>query len=100
MMFLITKSRQRRDIRAARAPLFRFSDEADDMSRLTIPSSAALFTCCTRFKAAFFRVGEALEYGIVGINTGIISSGNSQRLSVLRHLGLGVKVPNTASKII
>ncbi|WP_284146535.1 aldehyde dehydrogenase family protein [Escherichia coli] len=46
-----------------------------------------------------FRVGEALEYGIVGINTGIISN---EVAPFRRHQSLGsgsVKVRSMASKI-
>ncbi|WP_207884116.1 NADP-dependent succinate-semialdehyde dehydrogenase [Pseudomonas sp. 30_B] len=56
------------------APLFRFKDEADviAMSNDTEYGLAAYFYA--RDLARVFRVGEALEYGIVGINTGIISN--------------------------
>jgi succinate-semialdehyde dehydrogenase / glutarate-semialdehyde dehydrogenase len=56
------------------APLFRFSDE-DEAIRIanhTQYGLAAYFY--TRDLARSWRVGEALEYGIVGINTGIIST--------------------------
>jgi succinate-semialdehyde dehydrogenase/glutarate-semialdehyde dehydrogenase len=56
------------------APLFRFKDEADviAMSNDTEFGLAAYFYA--RDLGRVFRVGEALEYGIVGINTGIISN--------------------------
>ncbi|ANI16512.1 succinate-semialdehyde dehydrogenase I [Pseudomonas citronellolis] len=56
------------------APLFRFKDEAEviAMSNDTEFGLAAYFYA--RDLGRVFRVGEALEYGIVGINTGIISN--------------------------
>ncbi|WP_312133660.1 aldehyde dehydrogenase family protein, partial [Leclercia sp.] len=56
------------------APLFRFKDEADviHMANDTEFGLAAYFYA--RDLSRVFRVGEALEYGIVGINTGIISN--------------------------
>ncbi|MGH8148507.1 MAG: NAD-dependent succinate-semialdehyde dehydrogenase [Steroidobacteraceae bacterium] len=56
------------------APLFRFDAERDAvrMSNDTEYGLAAYFY--TRDLARAWRVGEALEYGIVGINTGLIST--------------------------
>ncbi|MDZ3995211.1 NADP-dependent succinate-semialdehyde dehydrogenase [Pseudomonas sp. Teo4] len=56
------------------APLFRFKDEDEviAMSNDTEYGLAAYFYA--RDMSRVFRVGEALEYGIVGINTGIISN--------------------------
>ena len=56
------------------APLFRFETEAEAvrMANDTEFGLAAYFY--TRDIARSWRVGEALEYGIVGINTGIIST--------------------------
>ena len=56
------------------APVFRFKDEADviAMSNDTEFGLASYFYA--RDLGRVFRVGEALEYGIVGINTGIISN--------------------------
>jgi succinate-semialdehyde dehydrogenase / glutarate-semialdehyde dehydrogenase len=56
------------------APLFRFDTETDAvrMSNDTEYGLAAYFY--TRDLARSWRVGEALEYGIVGINTGLIST--------------------------
>ncbi|MEL7941044.1 NADP-dependent succinate-semialdehyde dehydrogenase [Pseudomonas delhiensis] len=56
------------------APLFRFRDEAEviELSNDTEYGLAAYFYA--RDLGRVFRVGEALEYGIVGINTGIISN--------------------------
>jgi len=56
------------------APLFRFETEADAirMANDTEFGLAAYFY--TRDLARSWRVAEALEYGIVGLNTGIIST--------------------------
>jgi succinate-semialdehyde dehydrogenase/glutarate-semialdehyde dehydrogenase len=56
------------------APLFRFSTEAEaiEMANDTEFGLAAYFY--TRDVGRVFRVAEALEYGIVGINEGIIST--------------------------
>jgi succinate-semialdehyde dehydrogenase/glutarate-semialdehyde dehydrogenase len=56
------------------APLFRFSndDQAIKMANDTEFGLAAYFYA--RDMGRIWRIGEALEYGIVGINTGIIST--------------------------
>jgi succinate-semialdehyde dehydrogenase/glutarate-semialdehyde dehydrogenase len=56
------------------APLFRFSTEAEaiEMANDTEFGLASYFY--TRDVGRVFRVAEALEYGIVGINEGIIST--------------------------
>ncbi|KAG4080978.1 hypothetical protein HA402_010149 [Bradysia odoriphaga] len=56
------------------APLFRFDSEAQvvEMANNTIFGLAAYFF--TKDYARIWRVSEALEYGIVGINTGLISN--------------------------
>ncbi|MEB2400235.1 MAG: NAD-dependent succinate-semialdehyde dehydrogenase [Alcaligenaceae bacterium] len=56
------------------APIFRFKDEQEvlAMANDTIFGLAAYFY--TRDYARIWRVSEGLEYGIVGINTGIISN--------------------------
>ncbi|MCJ7598084.1 MAG: NAD-dependent succinate-semialdehyde dehydrogenase [Methyloceanibacter sp.] len=56
------------------APLFRFRDEKEavDIANGTPFGLAAYFY--TRDLARAWRVAEALEYGIVGVNEGIISS--------------------------
>ncbi len=56
------------------APLFRFGceEEAIEMANATEYGLAAYFY--SRDVARCFRVGEALEYGMVGINTGLISN--------------------------
>jgi succinate-semialdehyde dehydrogenase/glutarate-semialdehyde dehydrogenase len=56
------------------APLFRFRDEAEaiEMANDTEFGLAAYFY--TRDVGRVFRVADALEYGIIGINEGIIST--------------------------
>ena len=56
------------------APLFRFKDEAEAIriANDTEFGLAAYFYASSMNRV--WRVGEALEYGIVGINTGIIST--------------------------
>jgi succinate-semialdehyde dehydrogenase/glutarate-semialdehyde dehydrogenase len=55
------------------APVFRFSSEAQaSMANDTEFGLAAYFY--TRDIARCLRVGEALEYGMIGINTGLISN--------------------------
>jgi len=56
------------------APVFRFKDEADviTMSNDTEFGLASYFYA--RDLGRVFRVAEALEYGMVGINTGLISN--------------------------
>ncbi|CAO3363499.1 NAD-dependent succinate-semialdehyde dehydrogenase [Azospirillum palustre] len=56
------------------APLIRFIDEAEAV-RLANDSDYGLAAYLfTRDHARVWRVGEALEYGMVGINTGLIST--------------------------
>lgn len=56
------------------APLFRFTHEAEAiaMANATEYGLAAYFY--SRDVARCFRVGEALEYGMIGVNTGLISN--------------------------
>ena len=56
------------------APLFAFDDDAEAvrMANATEFGLAAYFY--TRDTARIFRVSEALEYGMVGVNTGLMSS--------------------------
>ncbi|MEO0995457.1 MAG: NAD-dependent succinate-semialdehyde dehydrogenase [Pseudomonadota bacterium] len=56
------------------APLFRFEDEADVVAQAndTIFGLASYFYA--RDLSRVWRVAEALEYGMVGVNTGLIST--------------------------
>ena len=69
------------DMRVAReetfgpvAPLFRFKTEADAVRLANDTEFGLAAYFFTRDLARSWRVQEALEYGIVGVNTGIISS--------------------------
>lgn len=56
------------------APLFKFDTEEDviEMANNTVFGLASYFYAKDMSK--IFRVAEALEYGMVGINTGLIST--------------------------
>ncbi|WP_394467575.1 NADP-dependent succinate-semialdehyde dehydrogenase [Raoultella ornithinolytica] len=56
------------------APLFRFTDEADVIRQANDTEFGLAAYFYARDLSRVFRVGEALEYGIVGINTGLISN--------------------------
>ncbi|TBL86566.1 NADP-dependent succinate-semialdehyde dehydrogenase [Hafnia alvei] len=56
------------------APLFRFKDEVDVVAQANDTEFGLAAYFYARDLSRVFRVGEALEYGIVGINTGIISN--------------------------
>ena len=56
------------------APLFRFKDEADVIAQANDTEFGLAAYFYARDLSRVFRVGEALEYGIIGINTGIIST--------------------------
>jgi len=56
------------------APLFRFRTEAEAIQLANDTPSGLASYFYTRDLARSWRVAEALEYGIVGVNTGLISS--------------------------
>jgi succinate-semialdehyde dehydrogenase / glutarate-semialdehyde dehydrogenase len=56
------------------APLFRFETEADAIAMANDTEFGLAAYFYTRDLARSWRVAEALEYGIVGLNTGIIST--------------------------
>jgi succinate-semialdehyde dehydrogenase/glutarate-semialdehyde dehydrogenase len=56
------------------APLFRFEDEAGAISMANDPEFGLASYFYSRDIGRIWRVSEGLEYGIVGINTGIISN--------------------------
>lgn len=56
------------------APLFRFTEEADVIEKANHTEFGLASYFYTRDLARTWRVSEALEYGMVGINTGIISN--------------------------
>lgn len=70
------------------APLFRFTDETDAirMANATEFGLAAYFYA--RDVGRIWRVSEGLEYGIVGINTGLIST-ETAPFGGMKHSGIG-----------
>lgn len=56
------------------APIFSFTDEADVIAMANDTEFGLAAYLCARDIGRIWRVSEALEYGIVGINTGIIST--------------------------
>lgn len=56
------------------APLFRFSEEKEVIQMANDTEFGLAAYICARDIGRVWRVSEALEYGIVGINTGIIST--------------------------
>jgi succinate-semialdehyde dehydrogenase/glutarate-semialdehyde dehydrogenase len=56
------------------APLFRFKDEADAVRMANDTEFGLASYFFARDVGRIFRVSEALEYGMVGVNTGIIST--------------------------
>lgn len=56
------------------APVFRFQTEEDAIRLANATESGLASYFYSRDIGRIFRVGEALEYGMVGINTGLIST--------------------------
>jgi succinate-semialdehyde dehydrogenase/glutarate-semialdehyde dehydrogenase len=56
------------------APLFRFMDEADVIAQANATQYGLAAYFYARDLGRVFRVAEALEYGMVGVNSGIIST--------------------------
>ena len=56
------------------APLVAFASDEEAISSRIVPSSGSLRTSTRATSAAPWRVAEALEYGMVGINTGLITT--------------------------
>ena len=56
------------------APVFRFKTEADAIAMANATEFGLASYFYSRDVGRIFRVGEALEYGMVGINTGLIST--------------------------
>jgi len=56
------------------APLFRFKDEADVIQQANDTEFGLASYFYAKDLARVFRVAEALEYGMVGVNTGLIST--------------------------
>jgi succinate-semialdehyde dehydrogenase / glutarate-semialdehyde dehydrogenase len=56
------------------APVFRFKTEADAIAAANATEFGLASYFYSRDIGRIFRVGEALEYGMVGVNTGLIST--------------------------
>jgi succinate-semialdehyde dehydrogenase/glutarate-semialdehyde dehydrogenase len=56
------------------APVFRFKTEAEAIERANATEFGLASYFYSRDIGRIFRVGEALEYGMVGVNTGLIST--------------------------
>jgi succinate-semialdehyde dehydrogenase/glutarate-semialdehyde dehydrogenase len=56
------------------APLFRFRDEQDVIEQANDTEFGLASYFYARDLSRVFRVAEALEYGMVGVNTGLVST--------------------------
>ncbi|VTM87525.1 Succinate-semialdehyde dehydrogenase [NADP(+)] GabD [Raoultella ornithinolytica] len=81
------------------APLFRFTDEADVIRQANDTEFGLAAYFYARDLSRVFRVGEALEYGIVGINTGLISN-EVAPFGGVKASGLAAKARSMALKTI
>ena len=70
------------------APLFRFSDEADVIAQANDTEFGLASYFYARDLARVWRVAEALEYGMVGVNTGLISTAEAP-FGGVKSSGLG-----------
>ena len=70
------------------APLFRFNDDSEVIAAANNTEFGLAAYFYSRDLSRVFRVAEALEYGIVGINTGIISN-EAAPFGGLKASGLG-----------
>jgi succinate-semialdehyde dehydrogenase / glutarate-semialdehyde dehydrogenase len=70
------------------APVFRFHDEADAIAQANDTRFGLAAYFYARDLGTVWRVAEALEYGIVGINTGIIST-EVAPFGGVKHSGIG-----------
>lgn len=70
------------------APLYRFTDEADVVRQANDTPYGLAAYFYARDVGRVFRVAEALEYGIVGINEGIIST-ETAPFGGMKESGLG-----------
>ncbi|MDP2142278.1 MAG: NADP-dependent succinate-semialdehyde dehydrogenase [Gammaproteobacteria bacterium] len=70
------------------APLLRFRDEAEAIQRANDTEFGLAAYLYSRDVGRVFRVAEALEYGMVGINTGLIST-EAAPFGGMKSSGLG-----------
>jgi succinate-semialdehyde dehydrogenase/glutarate-semialdehyde dehydrogenase len=70
------------------APLFRFHDEADVIAQANDTEFGLASYVYARDLSRVFRIAEALEYGMVGVNTGLISTAAAP-FGGIKQSGLG-----------
>lgn len=70
------------------APLFRFRDEQDVIEQADDTAFGLASYFYARDLSRVFRVAEALEYGMVGVNTGLVATAEAPFSSV-KMSGLG-----------
>ena len=70
------------------APVFRFKTEAEAIALANDTEFGLASYFYSRDIGRIFRVGEALEYGMVGVNTGLISTAEVP-FGGVKHSGLG-----------
>ena len=70
------------------APLFRFTDEADVIAKANDTEFGLASYFYAKDMARVWRVAEALEYGMVGVNTGLISTAEAP-FGGVKSSGLG-----------
>ncbi|MES0133584.1 NADP-dependent succinate-semialdehyde dehydrogenase [Mesorhizobium sp. M0016] len=70
------------------APLFRFADEPDVISQANDTEFGLASYFYAKDLSRVFRVAEALEYGMVGVNTGLISTAEAP-FGGIKASGLG-----------
>ncbi|ODT68638.1 MAG: succinate-semialdehyde dehydrogenase (NADP(+)) [Pelagibacterium sp. SCN 63-23] len=70
------------------APLFRFTDEADVIAQANDTEFGLASYFYARDLSRVWRVAEALEYGMVGVNTGLISTAEAP-FGGMKSSGLG-----------
>ncbi len=70
------------------APIFRFSHEAEAVAAANATPFGLAAYFYTRDLSRAFRVGEALEFGMVGLNTGALSMAVSP-FGGVKQSGLG-----------
>ncbi len=70
------------------APLFRFETEAEAIAMANDTEFGLAAYFFTRDMGRCWRMGEALEYGMVGINTGLISN-EVAPFGGIKHSGIG-----------
>jgi succinate-semialdehyde dehydrogenase/glutarate-semialdehyde dehydrogenase len=70
------------------APLFRFKDEAEVIAMANATDYGLASYFYARDLGRVWRVAEALEYGIVGVNTGLISE-ESAPFGGIKQSGIG-----------